>query len=61
MQSHKEFEKGLSEEVRAAAKKMFDEMIAPYIDDEPMIIMSESDDDEKYVKVVDTIKKPAGE
>lgn len=61
MKSYEEFEKSLSKEVKEKAKKMFDKMYEPYKNDEPLILVFKSEDDEKFVKKVESIKKPEGE
>lgn len=58
MMHYKEFYAQMSEEDKKASKEMFDKMYAPYKDDEPIILMSQSDDDEKYVRKITSIKKP---
>ena len=56
MQSYKEFYSQLSDEAKRESKAMFDKIYAPYKDDEPLILISQSDDDEKYVRKVTSIK-----
>lgn len=61
MKNYKEFKKDLSDNVKMKAKGIFYKYYEKYKNDKPLVLISKSKDDEKFVKKIESIKKPKGE